>query len=163
MLVIGFLGPNAPLDLRGRLPAGQGLARVRQPLHQHHLHPARPPHRPHSPPPPPPLLWQASVLLVSQVNVNQLHRPGVYDFTDCYQPVHTNQFPREPKKPPEDAIWSPGGEPGSPPSPSSPPPSSNPSGSGLYSVSSGLVIQPATVCFTNNFNIFLTKYIYPRL
>jgi len=53
--------------------------------------------------------------------------------------------PRESKKPAEEAIWSPGGESGSPPSPSSPPPSSNPSGSGLYSVSSGLVIQPATI------------------
>ena len=59
--------------------------------------------------------------------------------------ISSNHFTREPKKQPEEAIWSPGGDPGSPPSPSSPLPSSNPSGSGLYSVSSGLVIQPATV------------------
>ena len=59
--------------------------------------------------------------------------------------LSSNHFTREPKKQPEEAIWSPGGDPGSPPSPSSPLPSSNPSGSGLYSVSSGLVIQPATV------------------
>ena len=61
--------------------------------------------------------------------------------------LSSNHFTREPKKQPEEAIWSPGGDPGSPPSPSSPLPSSNPSGSGLYSVSSGLVIQPATVWY----------------
>ena len=73
VLVVWVLGPDTPLDLCGRLPAGQGLVGVGQPLHQHHLHPARPPHRPHRPSPPSPLLWQASVLLLSKVNVNQVY------------------------------------------------------------------------------------------
>ena len=72
VLVVWVLGPDTPLDLCGRLPAGQGLVGVRLPLHQHHLHPARPPHRSHRPSPPSPLLWQAPVLLVSKVNVNQV-------------------------------------------------------------------------------------------
>ena len=73
VLVVWVLGPDTPLDLCGRLPAGQRVVGVGQPLHQHHLHPARPPHRSHRPTPPSPLLWQASVLLLSKVNVNQVY------------------------------------------------------------------------------------------
>ena len=71
VLVIRLLGPNTPLGLRGRLPAWQGLDGVGQPLHQHHLHPACPSHCPHCSSPPSPLLWQAPVLFLSQVVVNQ--------------------------------------------------------------------------------------------
>ena len=72
VLVVGILGSNTPLGLRGRLPAWQGLAGVGEPVDQHHLHPARPPHRPHCPAPPSPLLWQASLLILSKVNGNQI-------------------------------------------------------------------------------------------